>query len=165
MLEQINPDTIENLAEARAAIRLLLNTVEEVLRANQALRDEIQELKDEVNRLKGEQGKPQIKPSKQQEAKDHSSEKERKVVKERRKGRKRDKVKIHQKRELKVDKSSLPRDAEFKGYEEVVVQDIIVTPNNTVFRKRNITRHQRARATWLRCRRVMKVNSVLGCER
>ena len=45
MQEEINPDTIDRLAEARAAIRVLQNMVEELLHANQNLREEVQELK------------------------------------------------------------------------------------------------------------------------
>lgn len=135
MNEQINPDTIDNLEEARAIIRVLQNMVEELKHANQTVRKEIQDLKDEVNRLKGEQGKPDIKPSKKEVEKNHSSEPERREPKAWKKGKKRAKIIIHQEKKLVVDKSDLPADAEFKGYAEVVVQDIIVTPNNTCFQK------------------------------
>jgi hypothetical protein len=135
MKEQINPDTIESLAEAKAAIRALLNMVEELLHANQALRSEVQELKDEVNRLKGEQGKPEIKASKKAVDKKHSSEPERRESKAWKKAEKRPKIIVHQEKKVLMDKSELPADAEFKGYAEVVVQDIIVTPNNTCFQK------------------------------
>lgn len=135
MKEQINPETIESLAEARTTIQVLLNMVEELLHANQALRQEVQDLKDEVNRLKGEQGKPDIKPSKKEGDKNHSSEAERRKPQAWKKGEKRAKIIIHQEKKLSVDKSELPADAEFKGYAEVVVQDIMVTPNNTCFKK------------------------------
>ncbi len=135
MNEQINPDTIESLAEACAAIRALQNMVEELLHANQNLRVEVQALKDEVNRLKGEQGKPDIKPSKKAVDKNHSSELERRKPQAWKKREKRTKIIIHQEKKVMMDKSELPADAEFKGYAEVVVQDIIVTPNNTCFQK------------------------------
>lgn len=135
MKEQINPDTIESLSEARAAIRVLLNMVEDLLHANAELRSEVQELKDEVNRLKGEQGKPEIKPSKKVVHKNHSSEPERRKPKAWKKGEKRSQIIVHQEKKVLMDKSRLPADAEFKGYAEVVVQDIIVAPNNTCFQK------------------------------
>ena len=128
MVVQINPEEIDNLEEARAIIRTLLNVLKEVMSEREAARAERQELKDEVNRLKGEQGKPDIKPSKQSAAKDHSSEPERRQPKVWKKGKKRDKIVIHKEQKLAVDKSELPSDAEFKGYVEVVVQDIIVEP-------------------------------------
>lgn len=135
MNEQINPDTIESLEEALAALRVLLNVVEDLSHTNHELRSEVQALKDEVNRLKGEQGKPNIKPSKKVVEKKHSSEPERRKPKAWKKGEKRSKIIVHQEKKVEVDKSTLPADAEFKGYAEVVVQDIIITPNNTCFQK------------------------------
>lgn len=135
MKEQINPETIESLPEAKATIRILLNMVEELLSTTQELREEVQELKDEVNRLKGEQGKPDIKPSKKALAPPHSSEAERRKPKAWKKGKKRAKIVVHREEKLSVDKNELPADAEFKGYAEVVVQDIIVKPNNICFQK------------------------------
>lgn len=134
MLETVNPETIKDLASARVTIQMLLNLVEEVSSANQALRQEVQELRDEVNRLKGEQGKPNIKASAKPKQ-THSSEQERREPKVWKKGEKRSKLVIHREEKLTVDKRELPDDAEFKGYEEVVVQDISITPNNTRFLK------------------------------
>jgi hypothetical protein len=36
---------------------------------------------------------------------------------------------------LKVEPSSLPADAEFKGYEDVVVQDVVFRTDNVCFHK------------------------------
>lgn len=135
MIEHINPETIDNLEDARLTIRALLNMLESVLSTSQGQQEEIQKLKDEVNRLKGEQGKPTILASKKPVDKDHSSEQERRQSKERKKGKKRGTVVIHDTQKLTIDKSELPSDAEFKGYKEVVVQDIIITPNNICFQK------------------------------
>jgi len=138
MLENVNPETIKDVASARLTIQMLLNLVEELSSANEALRAEVQALRDEVNRAQrapeGEQGKPSIKPSAKPEQ-DHSSEKERRVPKEWQKRPKRAKLVIHREEKLTVDKRELPADAEFKGYAEVVVQDIRITPNNTCFIK------------------------------
>ena len=134
MLENINPDKIDNLEDALKTIRALMNMLEKVLSVNEAQTQELQALRDEVNRLKGEQGKPTFKASKQ-ETKDHSSEKERRQPKAWRKGKKRDKIIIHQEKKLRLDKSELPGDATFKGYQDVVVQDLVIKPNNSCFRK------------------------------
>jgi predicted RNase H-like nuclease (RuvC/YqgF family) len=133
MLSGFNPETIQDLEGARQAIAALLNLVETLKQENQELRAEVQRLRDEINRLKGEQGKPEIKGDK---PKDHSSEKERHAS--RRVGTKATRstrIVIHREQKLYVDKNELPEDAQFKGYEETVVQDIRLTTDNVCFVK------------------------------
>jgi len=131
-----DPNQIQDLEGARKALVLVLNLVEEVKQENAQLREIIQKLRDEINRLKGEQGKPDIKPSKKKgQQTDHSSEKERRRPKRWKKGSKLDKVKIDDEQVLFVDKSKLPDDAEFKGYESVVIQDLKIETNNIRFKK------------------------------
>ncbi|MCB9128923.1 MAG: hypothetical protein H6638_13560 [Ardenticatenales bacterium] len=93
MLEQLNLDAIDDLAGAQQALRLVLNLVEELKQENQALREQVQQLRDEIARLKGEQGRPAIKGNKKK-APDHSSERERKQRRPRRKRSKLDQIKI-----------------------------------------------------------------------
>jgi hypothetical protein len=135
MLAGFDPKTIQDLEGARTAIVALLNLMEEMQAENQALRKQVGELRDEVNRLKGEQGRPQIKPGKQQEGQDHSSEKERRRPRTWRKGPKNDQIRIDRQEQLRVDKSALPADAEFKGYVENIVQDLRIRTDNVRFEK------------------------------
>ncbi|MEO7018768.1 MAG: hypothetical protein ABI234_01285 [Ktedonobacteraceae bacterium] len=95
--------------------------------------EEIQRLRDEVNRLKGEQGKPKIKASKP--ALTLSSEKERRESKAHHKAKKQVQVRIDRVEVVKVDQQRLPHDAQFKGYADVVVQDIEFRTENVRFRK------------------------------
>ena len=44
-----------------------------------------------------------------------------------------DKIEIHHTETCKVDRSTLPEDAVFKGYRHVVIRDIIVKPWNTKY--------------------------------
>lgn len=121
---------------ARQAIRVLLNLVEVLQHDNRTLREENQRLRDENNRLKGEQGKPKVKANTpKQPTQDYSSEGERHPSRERGKRGKRAPIPIDREQVLPVAPETLPPDAEFKGYEEVVVQDIIVRTDNVLFRK------------------------------
>ena len=137
MLEGFDPNQIQDLEGARQAIVMVLNLVETLKTENQALREQNQRLRDEVNRLKGEQGKPNIKPNRQKRVSaNHSSEPERRQPQKRKKRRKLDRVKIDRAEELDVEPERLPADAEFKGHEEVVVQDLRMDTDNVLFRKR-----------------------------
>lgn len=136
MLEGFDPKSIQNIEQARQCIVMLLNLVEELKEENHQQREEIQHLRNEVNRLKGEQGQPTIKPNKQREKRDdHSSEKERSKPQEWNKSSKVDKIKIDREQVLEVDKLKLPPDAQFKGHEEVVIQDLSIHTNNILFLK------------------------------
>jgi hypothetical protein len=149
MFEGFNPYQIKGLEEAIEAIVRLLNLVESQKTEMDRLRTENQQFRDENNRLKGEQGQPKIKPNKDQENKDqeensstsnYSSEKERGQSKQssskgRNKGSKNDKIKIDREQVLPVEPEILPDDAEFKGYEDVIVQDIKIETDNVRFRK------------------------------
>ena len=137
MLEGFDPNQIQDLEGARQAIVMVLNLVATLKTENQALREQNQRLRDEVNRLKGEQGKPNIKPNRQKcVSANHSSEPERRQPQKRKKRRKLDRVKIDRAEELDVEPERLPADAEFKGHEEVVVQDLRMDTDNVLFRKR-----------------------------
>ena len=76
-----------------------------------------------------------MKPSKRATAAEHSSEKERRQPERWEKGKKVPEIRIDREEVLEVKKSELPADAEFKGYEEVVVQDVKVMTDNILFRK------------------------------
>ena len=128
---------LSNIADehARQAIQLLLNLVETLSAENRALREENQRLRDENNRLKGEQGKPDILPNKRPPATNHSSEEERHKERPHQKGRKVDQITIDRTEDCRVDRAILPKDAELKGYEPVVVQDLVLRTDNVLFRK------------------------------
>lgn len=100
------------------------------------MRSENQRLKDENNRLKGEQGKPEVKANGAKKLKEnYSSEKERKAPKKHIKGSKNALVKVDREKILEYPEAELPFDSEFKGYEEVIVQDILLKTDNVLFRK------------------------------
>ena len=134
MLEDLDLESIAD-GQARELVRGLLNLLEEVMADLRAAEAEIQRLRDENNRLKGEQGQPKIKPNKPPESTDHSSEKKRRKPKEWSKGSKTDNIAIGREQLVEIDRDSLPPDAQFKGYEDVVVQDVIFRTDNVLFHK------------------------------
>lgn len=134
MFTGFDPNQIQD-ENARQAIIWLLNLVEELKSENEGLREEVQRLRDENNRLKGEQGQPAVKPNQAKKKPDHSSEKERHRSKQWRKGSKVDKIEIDREETLVIDKQALPADAQFKGHEPVVVQDIAIETDNVRFWK------------------------------
>jgi hypothetical protein len=139
LLENIDPNEIQDLEGARQAIVLLLNLVEELLAENRILREENQCLRDEINRLKGEQGKPDIRANKSKSSpsasSNYSSEQERHKPKKRSKRKKQETIRIDREQVARVDATTLPDDVQFKGYADVVVQDVILRSDNVLFHK------------------------------
>jgi hypothetical protein len=122
--------------KARAIIGQLLNLIEELSSELREARVEIQRLRDEVNRLKGEQGKPKIKGNTPKPpTADHSSEQERRTARPRHKRSKKAEIRIDREETLVIDRENLPEDAEFKGYADVMVQDIRLGTDNVLFHK------------------------------
>lgn len=139
LLASFDPTSIKD-ERAREGYILVLNLVEMLKAENERLRAENQQLRDEIQRLKGEQGRPSFPgQGRKAEPRDHSSEQERRQREEKkplsgaRKGPK--SVKVDREEVLRVNPAALPADAEFKGYEETVVQDIKITTDNVRFRK------------------------------
>lgn len=138
--EEIKDKSLELLAKLpfsklKEVLKSLLNYIEDLRVENEKSKAENQRLKDEINRLKGEKGKPDIKPSVKPEESDKEENKNDSGSSGKRNGKssKRDKIKITRKKELPIDKSTLPPDAEYKGTRSVVVQDIKIELDNIEF--------------------------------
>jgi hypothetical protein len=134
MLEELDLNGIQE-ENARKLVKILLNQIEELSASLRDARIEIQHLRDEINRLKGEQGKPGIKANISQLATKHSSEKERRKARVRHKKSKKESIVVNREEVVRINRGSLPADAIFKGYEEVVIQDILLSADNVCFRK------------------------------
>src|SRR5947209_2659925 len=115
MLEDFDPTSIAD-EELRRIVILLMSEVERLSVQVSTLTDENQRVRDENRRLRGEQGRPVIRRM------TVSSEKERHIARPHHKGRKQ--VTIDREEIRRVDPTSLPPDAQFKGYVEVVVQEV-----------------------------------------
>jgi hypothetical protein len=121
---------------AKIIIAQLLDIIEYLMQENKELKAEIQRLRDENNRLKGGPGKPNFRP---QSNGNHSSEKNRKPRGQQKKNKKskskNHKIIINKIIKCRIKKDQLPADAIFKGYKDVIVQDIVIKTNNIKFRK------------------------------
>lgn len=133
---------IDSIADKKAVsiIKVLVNLVEILVEENAVLREDNQKLRNEVNRLKGEQGKPDIRGQSKGGGSNgsntnHSSEKERqKRGKGKNTGKTNKNIRIDRRVTIDLDKEQLPNDAEFKGFEIRIVQDLKVITDNIEFK-------------------------------
>jgi hypothetical protein len=133
-LPEIQLDTIADEA-TRKAVVALLNALQQALTDIQTLRTENQALRDEIARLKGQPPRPRFPPAPggSPPKPDVSSEKERKEPKSRDRSPRR--LQVDREQVLLVDPTTLPPDAEFKGYEDKLVQDVLFCSDNVLFRR------------------------------
>jgi hypothetical protein len=140
-LEELRLDLHQIPDEAtRQTVGRLLNLVEQLHAQVQALTAENQQLRDEIHRLKGERGRPLFPTARPPQppapkSGNVSSEAERHQPKPHQKGAKRDRIKVDRQEFLRVDPALLPPDAQCKGYDSVVVQDLVVRTDNVLFHK------------------------------
>ena len=103
-----------------------------------ALQNEIiQGLKDEIARLKGEKPKPDIKPSKLEKGSGkNSGNSDNNKKSEKRPGSKKRKknrhLEIHE--TIPVAPENIPKGSRFKGYDDYIVQGLVIKPHNIRFR-------------------------------
>lgn len=134
MLDEIDPAAIAD-PTARALIIQLLNVVNQQAGQLRAALDEIQRLRDEIARLTGEQGRPKINPQAPPPATPLSSEAERRTPKKRQPRGKQAHLTVTREEVCRLDRATLPPDAQFKGYEDVVIQDLRIEADTIRFRK------------------------------
>jgi hypothetical protein len=106
---------------------LLVQALEKVAR----LEKENAELREEIARLKGLKGRPKLKPSGMEKATQDPAA--RSAKRKGRRGAKRPKLVLDETRIVKPD--SLPEGARFKGYEDFIVQDIVIAPRTVLYRR------------------------------
>lgn len=140
VLAELTTD-IDSIVDKKAVtiIKALVNLVEILAEANASIREENQTLRDEINRLKGEQGKPDIRGQSKGDNttgnSNHSSEGDRKKGgKGKNKGKNKKDIKIDRHVKIPLDKTQLPNDLKFKGFETRIIQDIKIITDNVEFK-------------------------------
>jgi len=129
---QETSSTQELLDIIKSQNKTIDNLTETLNEANQ----KITALEKEILELKKETTKPEIKPSKlNKDNNDDDGDKDNEKNKRKsRKGipKKKKNIKIHQEKEIKLEK--IPQNAKFIGYKEVIVQDIEIKLKNTKYK-------------------------------
>lgn len=129
------PEGIEGLAigDLRFLVASLLAEVARLREDTAALRAENAALREEIARLKGLPPRPKLKPSGMEKASQPpATQPPGKSVRKRRRGAKRDRLVIGEERVLTAP---APAGSRFKGYEEIVVQDLILAPRVIRYRR------------------------------
>jgi hypothetical protein len=114
----------------------LLNEVQKLSSEVSSLRSENQLLRDEVNRLKGEQGRPYFNKKRKPiqptpNSGDPCPTPKGDILKAK---PKKDRVKIDRVEYVRLDRSTLPSDAVFKGYKNLVEQNLRLVRDNVAYK-------------------------------
>ena len=95
---------------------------ERLLAENAELKQTVAELRAEIAKLKGVTGRPVIRPSGMEQKTEPTDKAGKRGVKQ----RKTERLVIHEERVIKAD---VPAGSRFKGYEDFVVQDLVLRPH------------------------------------
>ncbi len=145
MLDHFEPSQIED-ETLRQQFIVLVNLLEKALSENSLLKDENATLKDEITKLKGGQGRPPFGSSKAKaksndplaqfkQPKPPSAASSHAAKAPSRKAAKNAKLTPDRVETLELEWATLPKDAQFKGYQEVVVQDVKFEATTILFRR------------------------------
>jgi hypothetical protein len=125
-------------AERTPLVTLLLGLIEDLAERVQKQDEEIAHLKDEVRVLKGQKKRPHFKPSNMDEQTDKDRpEGEAAEEDPRRPGSdkrsKKAELVIHDEKIIRP-KRRIPKGSRFKGYRDVIIQDLVIEAHNTRYR-------------------------------
>lgn len=133
-ISNIDFNSLNNEEDYRQTLTIVLNVVEHLQLEVQRLKQDNQQLKDENSRLKGEQGKPNIQANTTGKNSDISTGGKEKKPRSWSKSPKKPIIQIDKTQISQIDKNTLPPDAVFKGYDELIQQDIVFKKENTLFK-------------------------------
>ena len=133
----LRPNDISD-AKLSKAFAILLEITEEPNLENEKLKSEIEWLRKENKNLKGEKDDSDNDMPREKPPKDHSSEKAGKKRGSPREGKrkpKKDKIHADRTEYCPVDRNILPEDAEFKGWQDIVTQELAIKTDNVPYKK------------------------------
>jgi Transposase IS66 family len=135
LLDQVQKIDLAAIQDARerAMISLLLNLVEDLRGELRKAQQEIAYLRERLRLGPGGEDQSGDRPASAPPQTTHSSEKERKEPQERTKRAKLSEITINREEKLELERANLPEDAEDKGYEAVVVQELRIATENVRF--------------------------------
>lgn len=134
-IQHIEPTKLTADPALQQVIHLLLNIIEEQAGRIEQLERKNRELESEVKRLKTGQGNlPQGQPKALLPRPGQGDDKQVKKNKNHKSGSKSGKVPIDRTKTVKMDAGELPPDARFKGYREVIVQNLLLKRDNVLYK-------------------------------
>jgi len=135
--EELKLGDLNGSGQVEKGLKLLLNLLQEAKAENAQLRGENEALRAEIRRLQKQSPPPPAAggPKGGKPSQDYSSEGERKQGRPRQKRSKVGQVKVDREEVLRLDKAQLPVDAQFKGYQQVVEQELVLRRENVRFLK------------------------------
>ena len=134
-IQHIEPTKLTADPAVQQVIHLLLNIIEEQAGRIEQLERKTRELESEVKRLKTGQGNPpKGQPKTLLPRPGQGDDQQVKKNKNHKSGGKSDKVPIDRTKTVKMDAGELPPDARFKGYREVIVQNLLLKRDNVLYK-------------------------------
>jgi hypothetical protein len=122
--------------EQTPVVKRLLGIIEQLIVQNQKQQEEIDALKDEIRILKGEKKRPKFKPSKLDDSTNDddfdTDEEESNNTKKKKQRRNKKQLTIHTEKVIKPDE--LPEGSRFKGYQDFIVQELVIGNQNIRYR-------------------------------
>lgn len=126
------PDIPEQ--EQPPVVKGLLGIIEQLIVQNQKQQEEIDALKDEVRVLKGEKKRPKFKPSKLDDSTNDSDTDTEDDNNKKKKKTRRNKKHLTIHTEKVIEPNNLPEGSTFKGYQDFIVQELVIRNENIRYR-------------------------------
>ena len=136
-IKQINEIDLDkiNTENAPDIINFLMNVIEGLFSELTEAREELQRLGNKLAYYENRNRPPKVKPSKEDNNNNDKLDLPKDSNNSRKKASKKENIKIDREEIIKIDKDKLPDDAKFKGYEDKIIQNILIKGDNVLYRR------------------------------